>query len=42
MADILDIEKIGELGKLDIKNLKLILRELLADILAKTKTNRRF
>ena len=42
MADILDIEKIGELGKLDIKNLKLILRELLADILAEQKQTEDF
>lgn len=42
MADILDIEKIGELGKLDIKNLKLILRELLADILAEQKQTENF
>lgn len=42
MADILDIEKIGELGKLDIKNLKLILRELLADILAEQEQTEEF
>ena len=32
MADILDIDKIAELGEIDIHNLKLILRELLNDI----------
>lgn len=32
MASISDIEKISELGKIDIPNLKLILRELLDDI----------
>lgn len=42
MADILDIEKIGELGKLDIQNLKLILRELLADILAEQQQTEDF
>lgn len=42
MANILDIEKIGELGKLDIKNLKLILRELLADILAEQQQTEDF
>lgn len=42
MAEILDIEKIGELGKLDIINLKLILKELLADLLAEQKQTEQF
>ena len=39
MANISDIEKISELGKIDIPNLKLILRELLDDIRSSEEQN---
>lgn len=39
MASISDIEKISELGKIDIPNLKLILRELLDDIRGNEEQN---
>ena len=40
MANILDIEKISEIGKIDIPNLKLILRELLDDIRENEEQNK--
>ena len=39
MANVSDIEKISELGKIDIPNLKLILRELLNDIRGNEEQN---